>query len=273
MQRIHIGRIGGVLLAAGAVMAVGNADAISLLAMEASQPAPASAPGVNDIQLDPVALGLGTILAGHRVTWFPAMSVSAGAPRLPMHCAFDAHFEQRVCQSQGGSDSTRMVRAVTYRGANGALQQAFDDTQTDTVTAVAAFVNSAPQLGGRSMTSALRSTQQFAGTSNRSATRVLNGADTVITIDRWSGTARRESQKVVTYSQVTMGNDAAARFPTSGLVMVSTSATHHNTRGTSGHHATTIVYFDGTSTPEAHINGIRYRLNLETGIATPFNGA
>lgn len=272
MQRVHIGRIGGALLAIGIVVAATNPEAVSLMAMDAGKPARDRTPGINEIKVDIVGAGLGTILGGHRATWFPVMPVGAHAPRMAMKCSFDAARGRRICQSRHGSDSAAMVRAVAYRSDVGAAQSLFDESSTDTVTVQAAFINSTTDSAARPMTQTLRSMHRFAGTSDRSESRMLNGADTVLTTRQWSKAVRSETQKVVTYSEVSMSNDRSARFPASGMVQVSSASTNHNRRGTADHFSSMTVYFDGTGTPEAYINGIRYRLNLESGIATPLNG-
>jgi hypothetical protein len=273
MQRMNLRRIGGAVAAVVAGMALASADAIDALARDVSRPALDRAPGVNQLKVDVMGNGLAAIIGGHRNAWLPVVATAPFAPQQAVHCAFEQAIGQRVCQSRNASDSVTLSRAITYRTYAGATQELFDAMLTDTVTLHTAFVNSGVDAAARPLTSALRSTQHFTGTSRASAVRTLNGADTVFTTRHWSASARLETRKVVTYSNVTMSNDRFTLYPSDGVVYVSTVSTSHNTRGTSDHYTSMIVHFDGTATPEAYINGVRYRLELESGIATPLNGA
>ena len=98
---------------------------------------------------------------------------------------------------------------------------------------------------------------------------ILNGADTSVKTFDWETGRHVRNEVVTTYSDVRFDRrDASHGWPTSGVAYMAMesaaidTAPHHN-------YFSTILYFDGTRTPEVYINGKRYTIDLTTGIATP----
>ncbi|MBC7841102.1 MAG: hypothetical protein H7099_02255, partial [Gemmatimonadaceae bacterium] len=76
-------------------------------------------------------------------------------------------------------------------------------------------------------------------------------------------------EHVVTYSDITSTNGSADPYPVSGVLTSSSAHEFGAIAAPTRAFFNLLVYFDGTRTPEVYMNGHRYTLDLETGIATP----
>jgi hypothetical protein len=98
---------------------------------------------------------------------------------------------------------------------------------------------------------------------------ILNGADTSAKTFDWETGRHVRNEIVTTYSDVRFERrDSTANWPTSGVAYSQMQSVSNDSLQRTAFFGT-IVYFDGTRTPEAYIDSRRYTLDLASGIATP----
>ena len=99
----------------------------------------------------------------------------------------------------------------------------------------------------------------------------LNGADTTYSaVQRGSGVHRLT--RVVNYSDVRLVRHPSVLsrdYPTSGIMYARVTYEQVTSPHTRPSYSSMIVYFDGTRRPDAHLDGKAFRLDLQTGLATP----
>jgi hypothetical protein len=100
----------------------------------------------------------------------------------------------------------------------------------------------------------------------------LNGADSVFSVvHRTTGVNRFTG--VVEYSDVRLArhpSNIVRSYPVSGVVHMTSTNEWVTPAATRPSYESIIVYFDGTRTPDAWLDGKRYHLDLVTGLATPY---
>jgi hypothetical protein len=264
-------RLAGTVVALAAAAVFADWDAVTVMALESGATDRGRALRTNERRVDVQQSGITTILTGHFVAWLPAIPTAPLAPSRPLRCNFDQPRGLQVCTSRNATDSSALTRTVAYRSGNGTVEARFNNASTDTVTVTAGFVNTTRDSSGIPVNATLRSEQRFTGTSRHSDSRVLNGADTITVAHVFTADAPRSTRRIIVYSNVTMPNDREARYPTAGVVHVTTTTANSRHEGGSSELPTSmIVCFDGSRTPVVYLDGIRYRLDLLTDIATPF---
>ena len=98
---------------------------------------------------------------------------------------------------------------------------------------------------------------------------VLNGADTSVKTFDWETGRHVRNAVVTTYSDVRFAPRGASHaWPTSGVAYMAMESAVKDTVPLHNYFSS-ILYFDGTRTPEIYIDGKRYTVDLTTGIATP----
>ena len=150
----------------------------------------------------------------------------------------------------------------------------FDESTTNTIVSHAAIVRTATDRNGHATDLSIRTTQRWSGVTQSSVSMTLNGADTTYSaVHRASGTNRLTG--IVTYSDVRLvrhPSDIARSYPTSGVLYARATNECVARATTRPYHSNVIVYFDGTRTPDAYLDGQRHRLNLQSGLAIPDEG-
>jgi hypothetical protein len=226
----------------------------------------------NPVDLDGTELqgGIQVLLEDFRGITGEKLPFAAGTlPDLgKLKCATDTRLQRRLCASRQPSDSMFAAIATTHRSTNGVTQLALDWTTTDTIVTRAALVRHNTDRRGHSSDFTWRSTQRWDGISWGSASMTLNGADTVFST---SGDSR--SIGIAVYSDVRLARHpgfSSRNYPTSGIIHMTTTDEQVTSKGTRPSHSSIIVYFDGTSKPDAWLDGKRFHLNLDTGRATPY---
>lgn len=259
MQRIHLGRIAGAVAAITMLAGLARHDAVALMAAEAAQPDLTLHDGQINIDLE--TSGISAILN--------AENGRASVPAFTSSCAYDPRLQQRSCRSHSRSDSAVTATSLAMRSRTGVPQSDFDYATTDSVTIRTAVVNQWNDRRDHGRAISYRSTQKFSGVSRESAARTLNGADTTFRSTKWGNRFATNVEHVVMYSDITTTNDNTDPYPVSGVL--TSSSAHEFGVVTAPTHAffNLLVYFDGTRTPEVYMNGHRFTLDLETGIATP----
>ena len=259
MQRIRFGRVSAAVAALCLAGAVQHADEIQAMA------SPFTSDGAD------LHGGIQIMLEDFRSITGEKLPFAAGST-LPylgkLHCSTDARMQRRFCASRQPSDSAYAGIATTHRSTSGVTQLAFDAATTDTIVTHAAMVRRNTDRRGQSSDIAWRSTQRWDGISWGSATMTLNGADTV-----FSTAGDRRTIDVAVYSDVRLARHpgfATRNYPTSGVIHMTSTDERVTPSSTRPSQSSIIVYFDGTSKPDAWLDGKRYQLNLDTGRATPF---
>lgn len=261
MQRIRLGRITAAVAALCLCGAIQRADDIYAM--------------VNSVDGDgavvPGEVRVGTeefgVIAGARLPFAGGQFANLG----PTRCTVDVRLQRRVCSSRRPTDSTFSAISATIRSSNGATQLDFDAMTTDTIVSQMAMVQQKMNVDGHARALTLHSTQRWGGVSDASRSMTLSGADTTFVAVRYTSVTSRLT-RVVTYSDVRMPrhpSQLARDYPTSGIMYA--TETHELVRPESPRtiYSNVIVYFDGSRTPEAYIDGKAFRIDLQTGLARP----
>ncbi len=259
MQRIRFGRVSAAVAALCLAGAIQHADDIYAMA--------------NAVDNDGTELQGGILVMMEDFRGITGEKLPFPAGTLPdlgkLKCATDVRLQRRVCASRQPSDSVFAAIATTHRSTTGVTQLAIDWGTTDTIVTRAAMVRRNSDRRGHASDFTWRSTQRWDGISWGSATMTLNGADTVFSV---AGDHR--TIDVAVYSNVQLARHpgfSTRNYPTSGVIhMTSTDEQVTSTATRPTHSSSIIVYFDGTSKPDAWLDGKRYYLNLDTGRATPY---
>jgi hypothetical protein len=260
MLRMHLGRIGGAVLAACLLGGIANRDAISLMAAEVMQPDLTLHSG--QILIDVERDGLNTVMR--------AQADDGRVGSFALRCAYDARLGKRICANRRAAGNALAATSLTLRSRSGVTQSAIDGTTTDTITIVSAIVNQWTDPRHHQRDINFRSTQRFAGVSSASRAQVLDGADTLFRSVRTADRHATHAEQVVRYNGITMPRRDADAYPTAGTLYTSSHDVSGKVEAPSHMYRNLIVYFDGTRTPDAYVSGKRYTLDLETGIATPY---
>lgn len=259
MQRIHLGRIAGAVAAITMLAGLARHDAVALMAAEATRPDLTLHDGQMNVDLE--ISGISAILNSE--------TGLASIPAFTSSCAFDQRSQQRSCRSHSRSDSAVTATSLALRSRTGVPQTDFDYATTDSVTIRTAVVNQWNDRRNHGKTISYRSTQKLSGVSRASAERTLNGADTTFRSTKWGNRFATNVEYVVTYSDISSANSSADPYPVSGVLTASSAHEFGAVAAPKRAFFNLLVYFDGTRTPEIYMNGKRYTLDLETGIATP----
>ncbi len=264
MQRIRFGRISAVVAALCLSGAIHHSDDIYAMVNSVDGDG-AVVPGEVRVSIEDFGPIAGVILP---------FSGGQSANPGPGKCSTDLRLQRRVCSSRRPSDSTFYASATTHRSHNGATQLTFDAMTTDTIVSKMAMVKRGTDRSGHATDLALRSTLRWDGVAYASATMTLNGADTTYSaVHRASGLNRFTG--VVTYSDVRLvrhPSNVVGDYPTSGIIYATAMNEWVTPTSTRPSHSNVIVYFDGSRTPEAYIDGKPFRLDLQTGLARPVKG-
>ena len=188
-----------------------------------------------------------------------------------------------VCLIGGAANGDALASIVRHRdaddftGANGEIRLELKaigvlpatDLPLDTGTIRVSREGSKRRAdGSRNDGWSRRGVRAFTRTADDVSAMILNGADTSVKAFDWETGRHVRNEVVTTYSNVRFDrHEANSDWPTSGAVnsqmeSVSNDSTRHPA------YFNTTVYFDGTRTPDAYINGTRYTLDLSSGIAT-----
>ena len=189
-----------------------------------------------------------------------------------------------VCLIGGAANGDALAAIIRHRdaddftGANGEIRLELKaigvlpatDLPLDTGTIRVSREGSTRRAdGSRNDGWSRRGVRAFTRTAGDANVMILNGADTSVKTFDWE-TGRHVRNEIVTmYSDVRFDRrDSTANWPTSGVAYSQMQSVSND----SLHRAAffgSIVYFDGTRTPEAYIDSQRYTLDLASGIATP----
>ena len=261
MQRIRLGRISAAVAALCLCGAIQRADDIYAMVNSVDTDG-VVVPGEVRVSIEEFGPIAGLILP---------FSGGQTAKLGPRKCSTDLRLQRRVCTSRRPSDSTFSASATTHRSHDGALQLTFDAMTTDTIVSQMAMVRRGTDRNGHATDLTLRSTLRWDGVAYASATMTLNGADTTYSaVHRGLGLNRFTG--VVTYSDVRLvrhPSNVVGDYPTSGIVYATATNEWVTPTSTRPSHSNVIVYFDGSRTPEAYIDGKAFRLDLQTGLARP----
>jgi hypothetical protein len=261
MQRIRLGRISAAVAALALAGAIQHAEEIQAMATGLDTDG-AVVPGQIRVSLDHFGAiaGIPLPFAGGQLPDFG-----------PTKCRPDARLQQRVCASRRPSDSTYAALVVEQRSTTGGTQLDFDGLTTDTVLSRMALVRRGADRNGHMTDLTLRSTQRWGGVAYASASMTLNGADTTYSaVYRASGVNRFTG--IVHYSDVRLARhpgNLTRTWPTGGVLYATSTNEWVTAASTRPFYSNVIVYFDGTRTPDAYLDGQRFSLDLVTGIATP----
>jgi hypothetical protein len=264
MQRVRLGRISGVVTAVCLIGAVQFSEELYAMTEQIPDPESTVVPGLTTMRASD--LGAPTRLD---------IPFAGGQWQFlgPLRCAFDARIQRENCVSKKPTDTTFAALTVEYRAHNGELQQHFDSATTASTRERRAFVSSGVSALGHETDVNVRSTIQTLF-SESAESIVLSGADTTFkTVLRANGVNRL--RQVVKYSGVVLPrnpSDVSRAYPLSGVLYAVKLHDWVGTSATRKMHTTAIVYFDGTRTPEAYLDGKRHKLDLRTGLATPVLG-
>jgi hypothetical protein len=263
MQRLNWKRMA---VAVGAVCVVGgvaNGDALAAMVEQHNAPRFELQPG--EIQLNLDYIGANAVLR------FPTEYGSAESI-LYQQCDASAPRGQRVCTAPILKQRSKVI-GLTMRTNAGVAQSGFDSLTTDTVDVRQAFVlDRARGTAGDSVATMFRSSRHYAGVSNNAANRVLDGVDSSYKAFGFAKTGRHITHEhIIAYSNVTVpaSTRGEAAFPTNGVIYSYGSSQLSGDTIAKRFWFNVIVHFDGTSTPEAYIDGKLYTLDLTSGIATP----
>jgi hypothetical protein len=258
MSRIHLGRISAVV--AGVVLVGGLANHEVLAAM-ANPDNIRFVGGASEGQVNLDEIGAFAVLE------LPDRFPNAGAiQRTPVSCSFEPRIEQRNCRSRSTSADTTAAVSIKYLDATGKILTSFDRARTKTMDVRTAYTVSNPLKFAAQRTRTYKSHRLFSGVESASTTRFLTGADTTFTVLQWPDGRVLRNESIRVYDRVTV--PATGGYPTSGTV--STMYTVRLNRAAKqdadlmGSKVT--LYFDGTRTPEADIDGARVTVDLQTGV-------
>ncbi len=261
MQRIRFGRISAAVAALSLSGAIEHADDIyaKVNAVETDGTAV-----LGEVRLNMADFG---VIAGTKLPFPGGQFADLGQLR----CAADVRTQRRFCSSRRPTDSTFAAGSTTHRSTNGVTQLDFDGRTTDTVISQMAMVRRSTDRAGHATDLALRSTQRWDGVADASAAMTLNGADTTYSaVQRASGVNRLT--RVVNYSDVRLTRHPsvfARDYPTSGIMYARATQEQVTPLLRRPSYSSMIVYFDGTRRPDAYLDGKAFRLDLQTGVATP----
>ena len=189
-----------------------------------------------------------------------------------------------VCLIGGAANGDALADIIRHRdaddftGANGEMRLELkaigvlpaDDLPLDTGTVRVSRDGSKRRPdGSRSDGWSRHGVRAFTRAAGDVSAMILNGADTSVKTFDWE-TGRHVRNEIVTmYSDVRFDRrDSTASWPVSGVAYTQMqSVSNDSVQRTAS--LGTIVYFDGTRTPEAYIDSQRYTLDLASGIATP----
>jgi hypothetical protein len=271
MPRVRWSRFTGVVGAAALIGALQYSDEIATLIAGGPEPEDTVVPGQMQVAAIPGVLEqLAIPFAGKLGGLMPEMG--------PLNCAYDVRRSAEVCASRRPTDSTFAVTSSQVRSTTGRIEADFNRLTSDTVVTTIAHVHSATDNNGHPTTVSTRSVQRFAGYASMSGAVMLNGVDTIYkSVQR--GTGINRLSQVVHYSNVTLPvYDAGSRhlkirYPMSGVVFTTREHQWATSQSTRPLYSTAIVYFDGTRRPHAYLDGKRYTIDLQTGLATPYAGS
>lgn len=264
MQRIHLGRVSAAVAAGLLIGAIYHSEAIAAIAAGEPESEAAIVPGQVQVSLE--RIGVRSVLL--------IPYVNRGDEPLfgPMRCRYDDAIRQDVCRSRRPSDTLFAVKATSIRAQDGSVQSQFDPRTTDAFVENSALVRHSTDKAGHPVDVSFTSHRRYTGLRPASEYVVLEGADTTFrAIERGTGTNRL--QQVVLYSSVSVPRNLATGpalgYPISGVIYASGRFEWATTQSTRPFYWSVIVYFDGTRTPDAYVDGKRHRLDLRTGLATP----
>jgi hypothetical protein len=273
MQRIRWVRISAMVAAICLIGAIQYSDEVAVLAAGLPDPNDTVVPGQTQVSQVPGVIEVLSIP-------FAGKDSRNMATLGPLKCNYDERISTRVCASRRPTDSSFAVLTSEVRSADGAVQRYFNAATSDTVIEHIAKVKSFVDKDGHPTSLSVRSFGRYAGYSSSKNSVVMNGTDTIYkTVQRGQGLNRLH--QVVEYSNVTLPvfDARAARvprhpYPMTGVVYTTQRHDWISPNATRKPMFTNaIVYFDGTRTPEAYLDGKRYKLDLHTGLATPYAGA
>lgn len=263
MQRLNWKRMA---VAVGAVCVVGgvaNGDALAAMVEQQNAPRFELQPGEIQLNLD--------FIGAYAVLRFPTESGSAESIHY-RRCDANAPRGQRVCTAPVLGARSKVI-GLTMRTNTGLVQPGFDSLTTDTVDVRQAFVlDRARGTAGDSVATTFRSSRRYSGVSYNSPNRVVDGVDSSYKAFEFAKTGRHITHEhIIAYSNVTVPASAPGEsiFPTNGVIYSYGSSQLSGDTTAKRFWFNVIIHFDGTSTPEAYIDGKLYTLDLTSGIATP----
>ncbi len=262
MRRMHLGQMCAAIAALCLAGVIQHADEVAAMAAGLPEPEETVVPG--QVRVDLRHLGVMSRFS------IPYVAGGVSEPGF-MNCAYDTRLRRRVCVSKRGNDSTFGVMMLEHHAKDGSTQPDFDAATTQRAVERTAYVRRFADKGGHPVDLSVRRRLEWSFIGLASQAAFLSGVDTTFSIVHRSRGFNRFAQ-VVSYRDVAFPRhsyDLASAYPTSGVV----SATALNEWVASGttrpFHSSISVYFDGTRTPEAYLDGKPYRLDLVTGLATP----
>jgi hypothetical protein len=262
MQRLNWKQMAAVVGAACLVGGAANGDALAAIVSGTDIEDVGLAPDQIRISLDKI--GVYSVLR--------TLDGTAAYADVPERCTFDSHTRQRVCSYRGRMADVSAATAWSLRSRTGATQSIFDPATTDTVIVRTGVVSGRGSITqGRADGHTLLGTRRYAGVSDASRERTLDGADTTYRTFAYSSGRIVRNATYITYSNVTVARPVRGtiQYPSSGVVHAVSESLANADSAKVLHGLNIIVYFDGTRTPEAYIRGHRYTLDLASGIATP----
>jgi hypothetical protein len=273
MQRIRWVRISAMVAAICLIGAIQYSDEVALVAAGLPEPDGMMSPGATQIdEVTRMMVPLAIPFAGDRY------NVGMMSFPGPLKCAADERSGAHVCKSRKPNDSSYYAMSSNVRSATGTVQREFDNATSETVVQHVAQVRKGTDRAGHPTEMSARSVLNFSGFSTLKDEVLMNGADTTYkTVQRAKGVNRLI--QVVQYSNVRVPSfKSNSRFhglpyPLSGVVYTTREHQWVTASATRPFYTNAIVYFDGTRTPEAYLDGKRYKLDLHTGLATPYAGA
>lgn len=263
MPRLHFGQMSAALAALCLAGAIQHSEELSAMAAGTPEAHDTVVPGQ-------VRVSLGHLGVMHR---FRIPYVAGGFAEVPLdRCTVDARMQRRVCTPRRLSDTTFGAMVLDHRTKLGTSQPQYDQITTDTVLERSAVVRQYHDKGGHPSDLSVRRQLTWSGVSNGSAAVSLSGVDTTFQIVHRGRGFNRFAQ-VVSYRDVAFPRHTGERgpisYPTSGMVSATSLNEWVSAGSTRTFHSSMTVYFNGTRTPEAYLDGKPYSLDLQTGLATP----
>lgn len=260
MQPVRWGRV------AGAVVAVCAAGMLSIREVRAMVLSPqwyTAADGSlwpTETRLNLAELGITSLMD----TPYTAPGAVGGRPQ---QCAWDDATRELQCGSHAADRDAAHGEAIEITTRDGQRLHEFDaSTAQRAIVRRAATASFIVPSTGRPSDFVMRSTRVFHNIGAHSAERVLDGADTTFTVEHHTNGTVTSRSDIVTLSKVRVpASHAAGLFPTAGVLHASMATRFLST---APHESNLIVYFDGTPTPVVYLDGQRYRVDLQTGLAT-----
>ncbi len=262
MRRMHLGQMSAAIVALCLAGVIQHADEVAAMAAGLPEPEETVVPG--QVRVDLRHLG---VMSRFRI---PYVSDGASYPGF-MNCAFDSRLRRRVCVSKRGNDSTFGVTMLEHHAKDGTTQRDYDAATTEKAVERTAFVRRFADQSGHTVDLSVRRRLEWAFIGLAADAALLSGVDTTFTIVHRSRGFNRFAQ-VVSYRDVAFPKhryDLATAYPTSGVVTATALNEWVASGTTRPFHSSLSVYFDGSRTPEAYLDGKPYRLDLVTGLATP----